>query len=331
MPLAHEDDGSRRGSVYEDPNESSLKNKLRVVQEHAEKIDNMLGVIAKPIKPYLPAVGRFLIVATFIEDALRIFSQWGDQVYYIWNVRHIPYLISVVYLALNIVFMLIGSIAVILKKRLEVAVGGLLFVVISQAFVYGLIFNFQFFFRNVSLIGGLLLVLSDAFVHDRRNLSLPGLPMIEDKDKSKYFQLAGRILLIFLFLAYMVTKKWTLFGSFLNLTGLSACVLVVVGYKARLSASFLVVMLSVQNLITNPYWRYGAKNPTRDFLRYEHFQTLSIVGGLILLVNTGAGRISIDEKKKFIKLLLYIIYSLISTGAWHPAALCEAEQKTVFT
>lgn len=303
MPLSREDDGSSRnrasnGTSGYQQDSSSLKAKLHIVQEYAERVDNMLGVIGRPIKPYLPAVGRFLIVATFIEDALRIFSQWGDQVYYIWNVRHIPYFISVIYLALNILFMLVGSVAVILKKRLEIAVGGLLFVVVSQAMVYGLIFNFQFFFRNISLIGGLLLVLSDAFVHDRRNLSLPGIPMIEDKDKSKYFQLAGRILLVFLFLAYMVTKRWTIVGGFLNLTGLSACILVVIGFKARLSASFLVIMLSIQNLITNPYWKYGPRNPTRDFLRYEHFQTLSIVGGLILLVNTGAGRISIDEKKK---------------------------------
>jgi len=174
----------------------------------------------------------------------------------------------------------------------------LMFVIVSQALVYGLLFNFQFFFRNLSLIGGLLMALSDAFVRDRRNLSLPGLPMIEDKDKSKYLQLAGRILLICLFLAYMVAKKWTILGGVFNLLGLAACILVVIGFKARLSACFLVVMLSIQNLMLNPYWRYSVHNPTRDYLRYEHFQTLSIVGGLILLVNSGAGRISIDEKKK---------------------------------
>ena len=33
-------------------------------------------------------------------------------------------------------------------------------------------------------------------------------------------------------------------------------------------------------------------------LRYEFFQVLSIVGGLLLVVNAGAGEFSIDEKKK---------------------------------
>jgi ER-derived vesicles protein len=44
---------------------------------------------------YLPAIGRFLIVVTFIEDALRIITQWNDQLVYLKDFRHstcpIPY------------------------------------------------------------------------------------------------------------------------------------------------------------------------------------------------------------------------------------------------
>jgi hypothetical protein len=37
---------------------------------------------------YLPAIGRFLIVVTFLEDALRIITQWGDQLTYLRDFRH---------------------------------------------------------------------------------------------------------------------------------------------------------------------------------------------------------------------------------------------------
>lgn len=37
---------------------------------------------------YLPAIGRFLIVVTFLEDALRIVTQWGDQLLYLRDYRH---------------------------------------------------------------------------------------------------------------------------------------------------------------------------------------------------------------------------------------------------
>lgn len=277
---------------------STEKPFAKQLQEYAEKVDNWLGSIATPIKPFLPAIGRFLIVVTFLEDAWRIINQWRDQVHYIWNVQHVPYVLAIGFLVLNVVFMIVGSLLVVAKKRLEFGIGALLIVVVSQAVVYGLIFNLQFFFNNLSLIGGLLLALSDAFVRDKRGLSLPGLPQIEDRDKSKYLQLAGRILMIFLFLAHLISKKWSLIGGFFDVLGLVACICVVIGFKARLSASFLSVVLTIQNFSLNPYWKFGAKNPTRDFLRYEHFRTLSIIGGLILLVSSGAGRISIDEKKK---------------------------------
>lgn len=36
---------------------------------------------------YLPAIGRFLIVVTFLEDALRIVTQWSDQLQYLNSYR----------------------------------------------------------------------------------------------------------------------------------------------------------------------------------------------------------------------------------------------------
>lgn len=41
---------------------------------------------------YLPGIGRFLIVVTFIEDAVRIMTQWGDQLQYLRDYRHSTYI-----------------------------------------------------------------------------------------------------------------------------------------------------------------------------------------------------------------------------------------------
>lgn len=79
--------------------------------------------------------------------------------------------------------MLIGSGAVILKKHTEFAVAGLLGVVIIQGFGYGLIFDMNFFLRNLSVIGGLFMVFSDSMV-SRKNL-FAGLPQITETDRKK--------------------------------------------------------------------------------------------------------------------------------------------------
>lgn len=43
----------------------------------------MVDIYSQPLKPHLPAIGRFLIVVTFIEDAIRITTQWSDQNWYL--------------------------------------------------------------------------------------------------------------------------------------------------------------------------------------------------------------------------------------------------------
>lgn len=40
----------------------------------------------------MPAIGRFLIVVTFLEDALRIITQWSDQLLYLHDYRHSKFL-----------------------------------------------------------------------------------------------------------------------------------------------------------------------------------------------------------------------------------------------
>jgi hypothetical protein len=61
---------------------------LDAIREQTSKIEDWLDTYSDPIKPYLPAIGRFLIVVTFLEDALRIITQWGDQLVYLHDYRH---------------------------------------------------------------------------------------------------------------------------------------------------------------------------------------------------------------------------------------------------
>jgi hypothetical protein len=73
------------------------------------------------------------------------------------------------------------------------------------------------------------------------------------------FQLAGRILLIFLFVGFIFQGSWSIARVLVSVVGLGACIMVAVGFKAKYSASFLVALLSIFNvLINNWYVSYTA-------------------------------------------------------------------------
>jgi hypothetical protein len=107
------------GGINNGPSEGG--NALDAIRQQTSKIEDMLDSAAEPVKPYvkhtrrsqvptraaaclasreavdklltdhhryMPAIGRFLIVVTFLEDALRIITQWSDQILYLHDYRH---------------------------------------------------------------------------------------------------------------------------------------------------------------------------------------------------------------------------------------------------
>jgi uncharacterized membrane protein YphA (DoxX/SURF4 family) len=220
--------------------------------------------------------------------------------------------------------MFASSLMIIIRKHSEYAVIGLIGVVVTQALGYGLIFDLNFFLRNLSVMGGLLMVLSDSWV--RKKFAPAGLPQLDEKDRKMYFQLAGRVLLIFLFIGFVFAGEWSIGRVAVIMVGAVACVMVAVGFKAKWSAIILVTILSVFNVFVNNFWTVSWENhwnfwflpliiwdiradisfflqlhehhPHKDFAKYDFFQILSIVGGLLLLINMGPGQVSFDEKKK---------------------------------
>lgn len=75
----------------------------------SERAEHFIGLVRAPIKPYLPAVSRFLIVATFYEDALRILWQWSDQVMYLELARFFPGYTAHAFLGFNAIVSRLGE------------------------------------------------------------------------------------------------------------------------------------------------------------------------------------------------------------------------------
>lgn len=270
---------------------------MEQVRQYSEQTEDVLEKFSRPLKPYMPWVARALLVSTFIEDTIRIIAQWNNQLLYLQAYRGFPWGLSHLFLLLNIGTMAVCSVLAISRKRTEVAVGGLFAVIVTQGFAYGLIFDFRFFLRNLSVVGGLMMLLAESLLAKRRNV-FAGLPSMSDEDRSKYVLLGGRVLLVFLFVSFVFSGKLTLMRVVVSVIGGLSCVMVAVGFKAKWSAIVLVTILSVFNLLVNNWWSIDFNPVHRDFVKYDFFQTLSIMGGFLLLVNVGPGGFSVDEKKK---------------------------------
>lgn len=124
-----------------------------------------------------------------------------------------------------------------------------------------------------------------------------GVPTLGDNTPKNYLQLTGRILLVIMFLT-LVRFDFEFFHIFFNIFGGALIVLVAIGYKTKLSALTLVLILTVLNFMANPFWMVDSKKGLHDFLKYDFFQTMSVIGGLLFIVALGPGGVSLDEHKK---------------------------------
>ena len=162
---------------------------------------------------------------------------------------------------------------------------------VCQVLAYGIYWDVGFLFKNIALCGALLLLL----VRQESKRLLAGLPQLEN-ESSNYMQLVARILLVLMF-STLLKLEFSIWQLLQNIIGSALMVMVTIGYKTKLSALILVFWLTVLNLWQNQWFNIPSYNPARDFLKYDFFQTLSVIGGLLLVVSQGAGGLSLDEHK----------------------------------
>jgi len=246
-------------------------------------------------KTTLPHIARFCLVSTFFEDGLRMWVQWQEQAEYLSMSWNCSYSVAYAFIMYNLIGQL-GSVGmVLLRLKIDLACFNLFFTVLLQTIAYSILWDIQFLFRNFALCGALLLVLAESKVEDKSLFA--GVPSLGENKTKSYLQLAGRILMVFMFLTLL---KFDMAPSQMmqNLVGSILMVLVMVGYKTKLSALILVTWLNLLNFYFNAWWTIPVHKPLRDFLKFDFFQTLSVVGGLLMVVVLGPGGASVDERKK---------------------------------
>jgi len=257
--------------------------------------EDKADLIARKGKHILPIVARACLVSTFFEDGFRMWTQWNEQREYMDISWGCGWFLATLFVVINLIGQLGGVVMVMLKLKAEVACGALFFIVVLQTIAYSILWDMQFLFRNLALVGALLLVLAESRAEGKS--MIPGIPSLGENKPKEYMQLIGRILLVFMFLT-LLRFDTSVMQIIQNIVGSVLMVLVTIGYKTKLSAFALTLWLFVLNVYFNAFWTIDSRKPMRDFLKYDFFQTLSVIGGLLMVIALGPGGVSMDEHKK---------------------------------
>lgn len=124
-----------------------------------------------------------------------------------------------------------------------------------------------------------------------------GVPTMHNNAPKNYMQLAGRLMLVIMFLT-IVRFEFSFVSMLQNIIGGLCILCVAIGFKTKLSALFLVIFLSIANVYANRFWSVREHRALHDFLKYDFFQTMSVIGGLLFVVALGPGGVSVDARKK---------------------------------
>ena len=264
----------------------------------------------KARKRFLSTAGPILLVVTFLEDGLRVFFRWSEQHHYMTKRMGFGSFMAGLILLLSAAALMFRSAVVLRPKhmkpsRIKPACYLLLGFVAVQPFLYGQATDADFMCRSITLAGGFLLLIW-AENERKQTEDYMGLPQGERGPGADRLQLFGRLLLtsIFLFQAIHSEKGGlhsvlTAPGFFnilssLLLLGLSA--MVCVGFHTEWSALVLSIVLFCSSVWMYPFWAVHER--LFDYYKYYFFQTLSVIGGLMLLTLHGPGGISLDGTKK---------------------------------
>lgn len=248
---------------------SGEANRITITDQFANATTSPLPQVIRKGKHVLPTIARLCLIATFLEDGLRMWFQWKEQKEYMDMSWGCGTVLATLFVLINMVGQIGGCLLVMMRYRVEVACGSLFFIVVLQTIAYSILWDVHFLLRNLALIGALLLVLAESRGEARSLFA--GVPSLGENKPKNVMQLAGRVLLAFMFVT-LLRFELNVLQVIQDILGSALMVMVTIGYRTKAAALLLVLLLTVLNLYHNAWWTIPEYKPLRDFLKYDFFQ-----------------------------------------------------------
>ena len=252
----------------------------RVMQNLDERVS--VKLLMRIWGPRLEFVVRLMLVATFLDDSLRMAMHFTEHVEQVGQGACLKWLgaaspiIATVMLSIGLLAQSIGSLCLLALLQPDVATKALIGWAIAQPVLYWQISNLEFMSESLSLIGGLLMLRVHLLSKHQATSSPSNETISTTSATSAITQLLGRILLptaylyhagLFLFSALtldetnnLATYVSSLSMFVINTAALVALVigsiLVATGLKSRTVALFLALINLGFVLYQHPFFRF---------------------------------------------------------------------------
>lgn len=260
--------------------------------------EDIVDVVSRRSRHVLPIVARLFLTATFLEDALSMWLHFFEYLEYLQTQLNCSEMLSVFIVICNLIGQLMGSILIMLRVWVNLAVILLAGMVLLQVHMHVVPWQLNLLLRNFALLGGLLLLhVKTKETADATRIcgTGAGVPLLINRRPQHLMRLTGRVLLASMYFT-LLRLEFHIAAVVLNVFGVVLMAFIVLGYRTRLAASVLALLLTLWNLYSNSWW--FVHDNSRDLVKYNCFHTLSVVGGLLHVVVLGPGQVSLERYKK---------------------------------
>jgi len=286
------------------------------------QVTRKIAAFKRLTRPVAPVLTRLLIISTFIEDGLRTLSELPSQQIFFKQALGIPAGLAKLLIIPAVLVSLASAVLFMVPKLNKLGAKMLMGCVLYQQLIYGrhsaiTTGNLGFFIRNLCMSGTLALFLyvpSSTPSSNISNLSninssaninidmdigglLPGSIAMKTLRKGAKDNAALIVRVLFAVAAF---EMYDVVGWWWSLLIIPCSVSLVIGFQAELCSLLIMGFYAVGAVVANPFWTISVVDKEalhlRELMRYEFIQTVSILGGLMLIIMSGPGAFSVDNK-----------------------------------
>ncbi|GAB0086855.1 hypothetical protein DMENIID0001_010530 [Sergentomyia squamirostris] len=105
---------------------------MNIPNEYLSKTEDVADQVIRRGKHVLPTVARLCLIATFLEDGIRMWVQWTEQREYMNMSWGCGQFLATVFVLVNLIGQIGGCIMVLARFRVTIACGVLFFIVVLQ-------------------------------------------------------------------------------------------------------------------------------------------------------------------------------------------------------